>query len=228
VVYHGGQANIKVFLNPNENEDYEKTKHANYHNDNRVGIYFSKYEFVGKSYARRYGKDKQIYEVFLNIRNIKNVSFAENFKNKLIKTFTFGLIDKPNVQNVRKTDLVTYYDGFDGLSHENGEEFVVFNSNQIKSATDNSGMFSNDSLSILEKKRDNKVNINKDGTIGFLFPDTLYSTQIKEEGNPTLEEFATQKIDGKEYTFSTLSQAILFRAYNETIKALKELEKSPE
>lgn len=85
-----------------------------------------------------------------------------------------------------------------------------------------------DPIPELNKKRDNKININKDGTIGFLFPDTLYSTQIKEEGNPTLEEFATQQIDGKEYTFSTLSQAILFRAYNETIKALKELEKSPE
>ena len=91
-------------------------------------------------------------------------------------------------------------------------------------------MFSDDSLSTLEKKRDRgKVNINKEyEKIGFLFPDTLYSTQIKEEGNPTLEEFATQEIDGKEYKFSTLSQAILFRAYNETIKALKELEKSPE
>lgn len=110
---------------------------------------------------------------------------------------------------------------------EPGDPIPELNKKRDQSQEAETVEIENDSLSILQKKR-NTVSLKNDQKIGFLFPDTLYSIQIKEEGNPTLEDFATQEIDGKEYKFSTLRQSVLFRAYNETIKALKELETSPE
>lgn len=203
-----------------------------YGTERPIGAFFTSDLEYAKSLAKFKGIDSPyIFSTFLNIRkpysignmlstSVSNRVFEDiglNYWNYKFENFD-GLVghDEYGPEHKRR-----------GLIKSKGTEYVIEHPNQVKSATDNNGMFSDDSLSILKKKRDT-VNINKDGTIGFLFPDTLYSTQVKEEGNPTLEEFATQEIDGKEYTFSTLSQAILFRAYNETIKALKELESSPE
>ena len=70
IVYHGGQANINVFLNMKDNPDYKNTKHQGYRTKNRVGIYFSKYKDAAVDYASQYNKKERfVYEVFLNIRN---------------------------------------------------------------------------------------------------------------------------------------------------------------
>lgn len=223
VVYHGSTKRFTTF-------DTNKTGSTT---GDISGFYFTNNRDIAEQYYSKetgsaigniklmfgVGGKSTVYDVFLKASN----PYVENFDNNRDTKGKENIIKNAKEQG---HDVVVLKNIIDGPSVVQNV-YVVFNSNQIKSATDNNGMFSNDSLSILKKKRDT-VNINKDGTIGFLFPDTLYSTQVKEEGNPTLEEFATQEIDGKEYKFSTLSQAILFRAYNETIKALKELEKSQE
>ena len=107
-----------------------------------MGIYFSKYKNVAKSYASQYEKNnRQIYFVFLNIKNPKQVSYVETLKNRLIRFGTLGLLKKPTVDNIRESELNTLYKDNDGVNHSNGTEYVVFNSNQIKSI-DNQGTFS--------------------------------------------------------------------------------------
>ena len=143
VVYHGGQANINIFLNANENNNHKGTKAANYFNSDRVGIYFSKYKYVGESYAKKYNKaNRNLYGVFLNIKTPKTVKYSETFKNRLIRFISFGIVSRPDVANIKAEELNTEYKGFDGINHDNGAELIVFNSNQVKSATDNVGTFS--------------------------------------------------------------------------------------
>ena len=142
VVYHGGEANIEVFLNAKDNPNYKKTKHANYHNNNRVGIYFSKYRSVANNYARKYGKSKEVYSVFLNIRKPYNVKYSTTFLNRLTKVATLGIVSKPDVANIKAEEVNTAYEGHDGINHQNGEELIIWDSNKVKSATDNTGEFS--------------------------------------------------------------------------------------
>ena len=145
VVYHGGQAGINVFKNRKDNQDYEKTKHQGYRNKDRVGIYFSKYEDVAENYASQYNKkERGIYPVFLNIRNPHEVSSGTTLKNRLLRYGTLGIINKPTVDNIRESELETIYRGHDGVNHSNGLEFVAFSPNQIKSATENNGEYSED------------------------------------------------------------------------------------
>lgn len=151
VVYHGGQANINIFLNANENNNHKGTKAANYFNSDRVGIYFSKYKYVGESYAKKYNKaNRNLYEVFLNIKTPKIVKYSETFKNRLIRFASFGIVSRPDVANIKAEELNTEYQGFDGINHDNGAELIVFNSNQIKSATDNSGLFNRQNNNIYD------------------------------------------------------------------------------
>ena len=143
VVYHGGEANIKVFLNAKDNPNYNKTKHANYHNNNRVGIYFSKYRSVANNYARKYSKSKkEVYSVFLNIKNPYNVKYSTTFLNRMTKAATLGIVSKPDVANIKAEEVNTVYEGYDGINHQNGEELIIWDSNKVKSATDNIGTFS--------------------------------------------------------------------------------------
>lgn len=154
VVYHGGEVNIKVFLNAKDNPDYSKTKHANYHNNNRVGIYFSKYRSVANNYARKYGKNKEVYSVFLNIKDPYNVKYSTTFLNRLTKIATLGIVSKPDVANIKAEEVNTAYEGHDGINHQNGEELIIWDSNKVKSATDNVGTFSttNDDIRYRESR----------------------------------------------------------------------------
>ena len=159
VVYHGGEANITTFLNMDENPDYESTKHQGYAAKDRVGIYYSKYNSVGENYAKPYKERGHIYNVFLNIRNPKRVSYTTTLKNRLIKIGSLGLIEKPDVALIRRKELDTLYKGNDGIIHSNGLEYVIFNSNQVKSATDNVGTFYTDHDDIYNYEIDNS-NVN--------------------------------------------------------------------
>lgn len=152
VVYHGGQRGIDVFLNMDENPNYKNTKHQGYWAKDRVGIYFSKYKGVAEGYASSYKKkNKNVYPVFLNMRNpfqqkiittkintIKNI-----FKNKENRLITPDLIHRFELENSLK--------GHDGINHSNGTEYVVFNSNQIKSI-ENNGEFSTEDNNIYHYK----------------------------------------------------------------------------
>lgn len=170
VVYHGGMAGITTFYNMKDNPNYENTRHQGYRNKDRVGIYFSKHEDIAKNYKKPYGKQGAIYEVFLNIRNPKIVSYTETLKNRLIKFGTLGLVNRSTVANIREKELNTIYKNNDGVNHSNGLEYVVFNSDQIKHATPQrneleetplktqdvlTNLFSNDSNDLFLKENNN-------------------------------------------------------------------------
>jgi len=157
VVYHGGQANIDVF-NPRTEELPADVIKTNLHRKNRVGVYFSKDIQIGENYTRLYKENGKIYNVFLNIRNPFNVKFSTTVKNRLIRLITFGKIRNLDAGDVYTNDLDNLLAGYDGINHSNGMEYVVFNSNQIKSATDNVGTFSKTDNNIKHSRiRENTV-----------------------------------------------------------------------
>lgn len=142
VAYHGGQKGINVFLNRDENINYENTKHQGYRAKDRVGIYFSQYKDVAKNYASNYNKkDREIYEVFLNIKHPINQNIFDSRINTFLNLFRTNENKKLTPDLVHRFQLDTILKNHDGINHSNGTEFVVFNSNQIKSATDNIGTF---------------------------------------------------------------------------------------
>ena len=143
VVYHGGAKGINVFLNRDENDNYENTKHQGYRTKDRVGIYFSKYKSVAKGYASSYKKDKrEVYGVFLNIRHPYNQKIINSRINRLLNIFRSKQKRKLTPDLVHRFELDTILKNYDGINHSNGTELIVFNSNQIKSAIDNTGAFS--------------------------------------------------------------------------------------
>lgn len=142
VAYHGGQKGINVFLNRDENINYENIKHQGYRAKDRVGIYFSQYKDVAKNYASNYNKkDREIYEVFLNIKHPINQNIFDSRINTFLNLFRTNENKKLTPDLVHRFQLDTILKNHDGINHSNGTEFVVFNSNQIKSATDNIGTF---------------------------------------------------------------------------------------
>ena len=112
----------------------------------RKGFYFTE----KKGNAEAYG---ELYEVFLNIRNPKIYDFKGNKWN--YPPMSSGV--KSTDDAVNKTDE-TIYDATiienvidsGGYSVGVDNDYVVFNSNQIKSATDNNGFFSPESDNIYE------------------------------------------------------------------------------
>ena len=134
VVYHGSASdNITVFDWNNMNGALA----------NRGAYYFSPYPCVGEAYAGK-GATSKVYDVFLNARNIKEVEYYID-------------ISTINVEKVKELKS----EGYDGVSFvptekdiesgylsKDNEEYVVFEPNQIKSATDNDGDFDPDNDNI--------------------------------------------------------------------------------
>lgn len=119
---------------------YHATKHENFNTfipnkDN--AIYFSSdINYVSKL------KPGNIYTVFLNIRNPLDTTTDEYQFNNLFET-----LDHENVYNIinfkiKNEDGIIGNDSPSGNLISNGLEYVVFNPNQIKSATSNTGEFS--------------------------------------------------------------------------------------
>lgn len=202
VVYHGGMAGINTFLNRDENPDYQSTKHQGYSNKDRVGIYFTRHKSTAKNYKAPYGKNDEIYEVFLNIRNPKEVSYLTTLKNRLIRFGTLGIVNNPTVDNISRKELNTIYSEYDGVNHQNGEEYVIFNSNQVKSATDNIGTFSRTNADI----RYREVDIN-DSEFKDLRQDL---TSFFSNFGITIED--TSKFDSEEPIFNALDRVINFNS----------------
>ena len=130
VVYHGGNADINRFTVYTDNSkmaevfkgipgfDAEKNKES-------FGAYFT----ADKSYAESYIKeDSGFYSVFLNIKNPQ-------------KNANTGNVNFDRLVEISKS-------GYDGLQSKDNIELVVFNPNQIKSATDNVGTFSRENNDI--------------------------------------------------------------------------------
>ena len=121
VVYHGTMESFEVF-------DAKKGRSSM----DIQGMFFSPWELDAKGYGTN------VRAFFLNIKNPANFTTGFSALSKYKGKMYAGI-------NARE-DLITT--GYDGVNNDN-EEFIAFNPNQIKSATDNNGAFSRDNDSIL-------------------------------------------------------------------------------
>lgn len=159
VVYHGTNAKFTVF-------DYDKTKLGKL----GYGFYFT----ANKNFAKNYAVGDNLVEAYIDIKNPliieETVLTEKQIDSMLEKLSEFELkADGKNIQEL-KEELMSqeteisrnflflkiaskYQDvldnmgdviGFDGIIDKNWDEYVVFSSNQIKSATDNIGTFDRD------------------------------------------------------------------------------------
>ena len=122
IVYHGGENNVSSFIT--------------YHQDSEVGDMYGAYFTKDKKYAKSYNKGT-LYEVFLNIREPLATEGSWT-----------GIISKGQMASI-----TAKHDGIVNDKFDNGilqklhlaktrTEIIVFNPNQIKSATNNNGEFS--------------------------------------------------------------------------------------
>ena len=158
VMYHGGVQGIDIFLPPKSiPRKYAGLHSTVFNRRNQEGIYFINSRKVAKQYAEAYRKEAKVYEVFLNIRNPKEIRQVQFYGLQSLKNLA-KLWDKSfiNYQDIKTSDLKRMREaGIDGLytgSWSRSTEYVVFNSNQIKSATDNIGTFSDSNDDIRFRK----------------------------------------------------------------------------
>lgn len=159
VVYHGSPSeDINIFKHhPN------KAERIGGRGTGTEGFYFT----PNKDYAERYKathlmrnpdtSNGKIYEVFLNVRNLGEFSTTNpNLHNVSITSF----------YNMKESDRTLFENiGYDGLllgnilnnSKNTRPEIVVFNPNQIKSATDNIGTFDSSNPDIRYRRTNGKI-----------------------------------------------------------------------
>lgn len=132
-VYHGTDSEFTVFEN-------SKIGSENGFNEYGYGFYFS----PNKEFAGRFGKEKSY---FLSIKKPFNVPANRNFVSYV--NAKIGLTGKQISEANKSRELaalvatkVVKAKSYDGVVDESDLEIVAFNSNQIKSATDNTGAFS--------------------------------------------------------------------------------------
>lgn len=124
------------------------------------GIYFTPEKRTASKYTGMYG-DGLIYEGFVNMRHPLAISYADKPAKVILDAVKEGVYEKRiatqgnESQLLKKTDLTRLRKkGYDGIawapmkaldegSFESGE-MLLFESNQIKSATDNRGTFDGD------------------------------------------------------------------------------------
>ena len=166
VVYHGTHAGYKF-------NTFRVPTHIM---GEKTGVFFTS----DRNYARQYSRI--IFETFLNIKNPK----------------TGVSIDRDAVVNERVSDyfdnkkqtidgLIGHDKWDDEISGSKGTEYVVFNPNQIKSATDNNGDYSSieDNIYLQENFGDEKT-IHVEDLPESITPSELYEklTEVLEEGSP--------------------------------------------
>jgi len=143
-VFHGSDAEFNTFKKPEINRMAQRSD---------VGFWFT----TGRQETERYGKG--VKEVFLNIRNPKSITTRKldmmavsEPMAKVIPKLKRGKVDGLSIPEVKEDKMM-------------GEkytpvEYVVFNANQIKSATDNTGEFNPDNPDIRFSLRDSVDEIN--------------------------------------------------------------------
>ena len=157
-------------LNILENSRKKVIQHYN------IGDFFT----TDKTYAETYGTN--VYSVFLNIRNPK-------YSDKLHRIYTSD--SRINSLQEEGYDSVIGNDVKGRDVESKGKEYLVFNPNQIKSATDNTGAFSTKDDNI----NNNQIDFFEDNT------DVRKKPQIKDD----IEK-------GKDYTIDKLIE--LFNKYS--------------
>ena len=176
VVYHGTNEKFNVF---------DKTKGRA--NMDIQGMFFSPWETDSQGYG------SNVRSFFLNVKN--PASFGDGFTalNKHKSEDGAGVS--------ARLDLIKQ--GFDGVNND-GEEYIAFSPNQIKSATDNTGTFDSEnadirySLAQIEESSNGKLSLNMDAPRD-LFYDPMrqiydkarHDKFVKDKTNEELEALNT-------------------------------------
>ena len=183
IAYHGGPAGITQFVNPKDiDKKYAGRHSAVLNRKNQMGIYFIDKKSVAEQYAETYGKKRNIYPVFINARNIQDINqpqfYGLQFLKNIAKLWNKDFI---NYQDIKESDVEKLQSvGVDGLSAKSWDksrEFVVFNSNQIKSATENVGTFSNENNDIRFRTIDDV----QENELSDKLSRLIYKTPVKSE-----------------------------------------------
>ena len=129
VVYHGSDAEFEVF---------DRTKGRS--GMDIQGMFFSPWDYESEGYG------KNVRAFFLNIKNPATGSKSYE---------VFSKYKSENYAGIKARDELEH-SGYDGVASGNMEdedlEFIAFEPNQIKSATDNNGAFSPDDVNIYHQK----------------------------------------------------------------------------
>ena len=136
VVYHGSDAEFEVF---------DRTKGRN--GMDIQGMFFSPWDYESEGYG------KNVRAFFLNIKNPATGSKSYE---------VFSKYKSENYAGIKARDELEH-SGYDGVASGNMEdedlEFIAFEPNQIKSATDNNGAFSPDDANIYHQKDSLEKNV---------------------------------------------------------------------
>lgn len=226
VVYHGSYNEFNTFKSKGMGIHFGTKQASEDRLSNTADIDGDRLNYESLLNKRKeYAKEKGIiYPCFLNIRNpfilkdFGNSNFISSDIYEYLIDYGFpkeeidGLLYKDGVY--LKEYLISKK--FDGIFYKNKIEdegsisYIVFNSNQIKSATDNNGNFSRESDNIYEKiKSENKLKESKENII--------YSKEFKEwfgdwENDPEHSSKVVDK-DGKPLAVYHGS-AILFDSFD--------------
>ena len=136
VVYHGSDAGFEVF---------DRTKGRS--GMDIQGMFFSPWDYESEGYG------KNVRAFFLNIKNPATGSKSYE---------VFSKYKSENYAGIKARDELEH-SGYDGVASGNMEdedlEFIAFEPNQIKSATDNNGVFSPDDANIYHQKDSLEKNV---------------------------------------------------------------------
>ena len=136
VVYHGSDAEFEVF---------DRTKGRS--GMDIQGMFFSPWDYESEGYG------KNVRAFFLNIKNPATGSKSYE---------VFSKYQSENYAGIKARDELEH-SGYDGVASGNMEdedlEFIAFEPNQIKSATDNNGVFSPDDANIYHQKDSLEKNV---------------------------------------------------------------------
>ncbi len=176
VVYHGTNEKFNVF---------DKTKGRA--NMDIQGMFFSPWETDSQGYG------SNVRSFFLNVKN--PASFGDGFTalNKHKSEDGAGVS--------ARLDLIKQ--GFDGVNND-GEEYIAFSPNQIKSATDNTGTFDSEnadirySLAQIEESSNGKLSLNMDAPRDLfynpmrqIYDKARHDKFVKDKTNEELEALNT-------------------------------------
>lgn len=136
VVYHGSDAEFEVF---------DRTKGRS--GMDIQGMFFSPWDYESEGYG------KNVRAFFLNIKNPATGSKSYE---------VFSKYKSENYAGIKARDELEH-SGYDGVASGNMEdedlEFIAFEPNQMKSATDNNGAFSPDDANIYHQKDSLEKNV---------------------------------------------------------------------
>ena len=156
VVYHGSDAEFEVF---------DRTKGRS--GMDIQGMFFSPWDYESEGYG------KNVRAFFLNIKNPATGSKSYE---------VFSKYKSENYAGIKARDELEH-SGYDGVASGDMEdedlEFIAFEPNQIKSATDNNGAFSPDDANIYHQK-DSLDNDMADGDNESRISDAVFRKYLNE------------------------------------------------